>query len=267
MFIGKKIIECIEASMSCVESVSVAIGNSADHNAYALLEPDNEEGLLTPVAFYRSYLQTQTPPLGKFQSSILAQLAELEDAWGELFDAIGQRLPSSKHTPLRSLKKACRTATELLVERFNSSPEAPVNKEAYAAVESFCSCLVGVSEAIREEKPIKNQKGKKRTAKRFHDSLTQEDVANDFGVSRQTVGQWEENETENGPYNKSNQFGYYKDLRLNPDLRGAYYELVQVVKMYRGAQSKAKNAGKRFRIKFERFNEQYAKHNPKTNIR
>ena len=68
------------------------------------------------------------------------------------------------------------------------------------------------------------------------------------------------------PDTKSNKFGYYKDLRLNKDLRDAYNILAQAAKMYREAQAKAKKAGVRFRVSFERFNEQYAKHNAKTNI-
>ena len=113
---------------------------------------------------------------------------------------------------------------------------------------------------------VSGRKKNKMTAKGVEGALTQEDVARDFGVSRQTVIKWEENETENGPYNKSNKFGYYTALRLDPNLRGAYNELVQAVKMYRNAQRDAKKAGVRFRISFERFNEQYAKHNAKANI-
>lgn len=86
--------------------------------------------------------------------------------------------------------------------------------------------------------------------------LTQEMVANDFGVSRKTVNKWEANQTIDGPDNKSNKFGYYKALRTNPDLRGAYDQLVQIVKVFNREAQKAKNAGRRS-ITFVAFNEAY----------
>ena len=110
------------------------------------------------------------------------------------------------------------------------------------------------------------RENKKLTAKGVEGALTQEDVARDFEVSRQTVIKWEEKETESGPYNKSNKFGYYTALRLDPNLRGAYNELVKTIKIFRNAQREDKKAGIRFRVSFERFNEQYAKHNAKANI-
>lgn len=86
--------------------------------------------------------------------------------------------------------------------------------------------------------------------------LTQEMVANDFGVSRKTVNKWEANQTIDGSDNKSNKFGYYKALRTNPDLRGAYDQLVQIVKVFNQEAQKAKKAGRRS-ITFVAFNEAY----------
>ena len=136
------------------------------------------------------------------------------------------------------------------------------------------SLIDDVAEAKREDKKNakackgkeSKRKKKKLTAKGVDGGLSQEDVARDFGVTRQTVAHWEEDENENRPDTKSNKFGYYKDLRLNKDLRDAYNILAQAAKIYREAQAKAKKAGVRFRVSFERFNEQYAKHNAKTNI-
>lgn len=105
---------------------------------------------------------------------------------------------------------------------------------------------------------------RKQTAKRVAGSLRQEDVARDFGVSRQTVNEWEKNETENGPGNKSNPYGYYKALRLDKNLRGAYDELVSRVKIFFRAKAEAEAKGTRFRWTFVQFNEKYAKHNVKT---
>ena len=91
--------------------------------------------------------------------------------------------------------------------------------------------------------------------------ITQEQVARDFGVSRSTVNRWEINQTANGPENKSNKYGYYKELRTNPDLRGAYYELVNCAKRYQTERQKAVKAGRRF-VTFVRFHEEWLKHRP-----
>ena len=91
--------------------------------------------------------------------------------------------------------------------------------------------------------------------------ITQEQVARDFGVSRATVNRWEINQTANGPENKSNKYNYYKELRTNPDLRGAYYELVNCVKRYQTERQKAVKAGRRF-VTFVRFHEEWLKHRP-----
>ena len=91
--------------------------------------------------------------------------------------------------------------------------------------------------------------------------ITQEQVARDFGVSRATVNRWEINQTANGPENKSNKYGCYKELRTNPDLRGAYYELVNCVKRYQAEKRKADKLGIRF-VTFVRFHEEWLKHQP-----
>ena len=91
--------------------------------------------------------------------------------------------------------------------------------------------------------------------------ITQEQVARDLGVSRETVNRWEMRQTANGPENKSNKYSYYKELRTNPDLRGAYYELVNCVKRYQSEKRKADKIGIRF-VTFVRFHEEWLKHRP-----
>ena len=91
--------------------------------------------------------------------------------------------------------------------------------------------------------------------------ITQEQVARDFGVSRSTVNRWEVNQTASGPENKSNKYGYYRELRTNPDLRGAYYELVNCVKRYQAEKRKADKLGIRF-VTFVRFREEWLTHQP-----
>lgn len=91
--------------------------------------------------------------------------------------------------------------------------------------------------------------------------LRQEDVAKDFGVIRQTVVDWEREQTVDGPENTSNPFHYYKSLRTNPDLRNAYELLAASAKAYNKMKEEAKKSGKRFRMAFESFNEMWLKHN------
>ena len=91
--------------------------------------------------------------------------------------------------------------------------------------------------------------------------ITQEQVARDFGINRKTVNRWEIRQTANGPENKSNKYGHYKELRTNPDLRGAYYELVNCVKRYQAEKRKADRLGIRF-VTFVRFHEEWITHQP-----
>ena len=95
------------------------------------------------------------------------------------------------------------------------------------------------------------------------DALTQTAVAEDFGTTRQTIARWEDRQTEAGPGNKSNPYGYYRELRTNPALRGAYNLLAASAKAYRQARNEflRKNPGKRFVVRFVRFNEEFMKLN------
>ena len=90
--------------------------------------------------------------------------------------------------------------------------------------------------------------------------LSQNDVARAFGVSRQTVSRWEAKQTEDGQGNTSNPWGYYRSLRTNPELRGAFEMLSNQVKMYASAREEAERQRKRFRITFETFKEEWHRH-------
>ena len=123
-----------------------------------------------------------------------------------------------------------------------------------------------LSQTIRHEHERTRREIIKRLLPKFKarergSEITQEQVARDFGVSRSTVNRWEINQTANGPENKSNKYGYYKELRTNPDLRGAYYELVNCVKRYQAEKRKADKLGIRF-VTFVRFHEEWLKHQP-----
>ena len=130
---------------------------------------------------------------------------------------------------------------------------------AFDATTAIIETIKAEHERTRHE-IIKRILPKSKTRERGGE-ITQEQVARDFGVSRATVNRWEINQTANGPENKSNKYGYYKELRTNPDLRGAYYELVNCVKRYQAEKRKADKLGIRF-VTFVRFHEEWLKHQP-----
>ena len=86
------------------------------------------------------------------------------------------------------------------------------------------------------------------------------DVAEVFGVSRQTVVRWEPSQTEDGPDNISNPWGYYRSLRTNPELRDAFEMLSNQAKAYRSAKERARMLGGRFRMTFMKFKEDWLRH-------
>ena len=129
----------------------------------------------------------------------------------------------------------------------------------FDAVAEIIKTIRAEHERTRHE-IIKRLLPKSKTRERGGE-ITQEQVARDFGVSRATVNRWEIKQTANGPENKSNKYGYYKELRTNPDLRGAYYELVNCVKRYQVEKRKADKLGIRF-VTFVRFHEEWLKHQP-----
>ena len=271
MKVHERIISCLEKAIESIEFVSVAMADKNDNNAYRLLSSDNVDGIQMPLCLYRDFLDKVAFPLGSKQQEVVEVAEDLGEAWCGLFDAIGQRIRKS-HDALEAARTACNRANESLLDLLKSKVGSPPANNAESIVRELNTAISNLSTAMRKElaSPSSPKTGsvrkKKLTAKGVDGGLSQEDVARDFGVTRQTVAHWEEDENENRPDTKSNKFGYYKDLRLNKDLRDAYNILAQAAKMYREAQAKAKKAGVRFRVSFERFNEKYAKHNAKTNI-
>lgn len=115
--------------------------------------------------------------------------------------------------------------------------------------------------AIEQESIMKKALRKKRGVSKRINKLTQVQVAKDFDVDRQTIIRWESTQTEDGPNNTSNEWGYYKGLRTNPDLRDAYCELVNMVAKYNEYKKTCKEKGKPL-YTFAQYNETWAKHNP-----
>lgn len=102
--------------------------------------------------------------------------------------------------------------------------------------------LVEFADVPRQEKP------RVRRPREVDSALTQEQVAEDFGVSRQTVYGWETS-------GKKNKYGYYAALRTDPARRGDYYALVNRVAAYNRWICREKAAGHRAAITFVAFNE------------
>lgn len=136
--------------------------------------------------------------------------------------------------------------------------------EELERVKDASSVLVGgftEKAAIEQESIMKKALRKKRGVSKRINKLTQVQVAKDFDVDRQTIIRWESTQTEDGPNNTSNEWGYYKGLRTNPDLRDAYCELVNMVAKYNEYKKNCKEKGKPLHT-FAQYNETWAKHNP-----
>ena len=180
---------------------------------------------------------------------------------------LSSRMPKSLSEQERA---ECIAANRDLVDEYSNA-----HLRAYREIFNFLFAAKGnttfdavaeIIETIRAEHErtrheiIKRLLPKSKTRERGGE-ITQEQVARDLGVSRETVNRWEIRQTANGPENKSNKYSYYKELRTNPDLRGAYYELVNCVKRYQSEKRKADRLGIRF-VTFVRFHEEWLKHRP-----
>ena len=267
MRIGKDIVGFLKEATECVDDVCAEMRNAGNRNAYTLLDSTNYDGVGLAVQTYECMLSHLAVPIKGYESEIAEQIDELEEAWGELFDAVGQRLKS--HRGLANVRARHKAVITHLAAFFKLTRGTAPDSSAASAVNDFKTSLSALSEEVRdapESKAKKDRKPKKQTAKRVPGTLTQERVARDFGVTRQTISTWEKNQTVDGPENKSNPYRYYRSLRLNTDLRGAYDELVMQVKRYLKAKATAEQKGGRFQFTFVQFNESLAEHNKRYDI-
>ena len=267
MRIGNEIVGFLKNAVECVDSVCAEMRNVGNRNAYTLLEPANYDGVGLAVQTYECMLSHRAVPIKGYETEIAEQVEELEEAWAELFDAAGQRLKS--HHGLSDVRTRHKAVITHLAAFFKRKKGTAPDPSAASAVSDFKDVLSALSEEVRDA-PVaetkKDRKPKKQTAKRVPGTLTQERVASDFCVTRQTVSTWEKNQTVDGPENKSNHYGYYRSLRLNTDLRGAYDELVMQVKRYLKTKAAAEQNGERFQYTFVQFNESLAEHNQRPDI-
>ena len=133
--------------------------------------------------------------------------------------------------------------------------------EVFFGLRPFAASAVGARPVAFVPKAANLPRCPKRRVRRPRPGeLRQEDVADVFCVSRQTVVRWESSQTEDGPGNVSNPWGYYRSLRTNPELRGAFEMLSNQAKAYRFAKERARMSGGRFRMTFVRFKEEWHRH-------
>lgn len=102
--------------------------------------------------------------------------------------------------------------------------------------------------ALYAKVPRLEKKKGPRARREVEGELTQAQVAEDFGVARQTINGWEKS-------GKPNKYGYYAALRTDPARRGDYYRLVNRVAAFNRWVQKEKSAGRRAAISFVSFNE------------
>lgn len=211
-----------------------------------------ELGYFTAKRFPRLVLTTQALSAGIVTN-------EEDRARGDILFAIRQTLG--------------RRLTDALVAKLKALPETADDDWPYAVVSELehehleqtnklhlqNEMLETLSNAKLATNPSRStgktpRKTKPRTRAKDGE-LRQEDVAKDFHTTRKTVLGWE-----NG---KNNPWGYYKELRTDPNLRSAYQMLVNQVKHYFKTKETAEKSGKRFRYTFVQFQEKLLSHNNK----
>jgi len=144
-------------------------------------------------------------------------------------------------------------------------PPAPMSQPDYAAaldecLEEILDALDDLNAALDSMASVAPPRARKTAAvHRPKDALTQSQVAHDLGVDRQTIVRWEKLQTVDGPDNGSNPYGYYKSLRTDAGLRGAYGLLVRCVRHYLRVREEAKRRNGAT-IRFVSFKEAWLKH-------
>ena len=187
--------------------------------------------------------------------SIDKTFEEFKSSWSQLIQSVVKTLPAKKevHQFAAAWHKANDELCDILELRKGRTEESEL---IYG---DFISSLDTVAMLMARQKITAHKSRMKRTRSK-QGELSQEDVAKVFRTTRQTIIRWEKNQTEDGPGNKSNKWGYYKSLRTNPELRNAFEILSNATTAYFVAKDKATREGNRFRITFEKFNEAWGKH-------
>ena len=95
MKVYETIISYLDKAIERIEFVSVAMADKDNNNAYRFLSSDNADGIQIPLCLYKDILGLHGFPLGNKQQEVVEVAEDLGEAWGDLFDAIGQRIRKS----------------------------------------------------------------------------------------------------------------------------------------------------------------------------
>ena len=212
-------------------------------------------GMKNALLVYEVFLQGHGFPFAR-NDKIDSAFTTLYQAWSSLVQMICKRIPNKSES--KRFSTAWTAATDEL--------QAILERRKFKSAESehlYANFILALDETAEALSKLKRNKRlvKMRKARRSSGELSQEDVAKVFGVTRQTVNRWETKQTLDSPDNKSNPWGYYKSLRINPELRNAFEMLSNQAKAYLSTKEEAKKRGVRFRMTFVKFKEDWHKHN------
>lgn len=211
-----------------------------------------ELGYFTAKHFPRFVLTTQALSAGIVANE---ENHAREDILFSIRQALGQHLTDALVAKLKALPETAdddwpdEVASGLEREHLEQTNKLHLQKEM---LEMLSNAKLATNPSRSTGKTHRATKPRTRAK---NGELTQEDVAKDFHVSRKTVLGWE-----NG---KNNPWGYYKELRTDPNRRSAYQMLVNQVGVYYKVKKAAKDKGERFRITFAQFQETLLSHNKK----
>lgn len=284
VLVTDRFIIMLEDTLDVLEELTDKLKVETDPARYRELRvSESRESLIDSVLMpIRVYLKGPFWPLDESEKNLLSKFAEYCDAirhfvlyeltnhipGSEMPDKIEGLLDKSfgimRKTMFEPKEPKCDAVFEELRNCFNAASEEMRIRIKQGLDRSNAVIVGGFTEkaAIEQESIMKKALRKKRGVSKRINKLTQVQVAKDFDVDRQTIIRWESTQTEDGPNNKSNEWGYYKGLRTNPDLRDAYCKLVNMVAKYNEYKKACREAGKPL-YTFYQYNEAWAKHNKK----
>ena len=150
MKVYETIISYLDKAIERIEFVSLGMADKSNNNAYRFLSSDNADGIQIPLCLYRDILGLHGFPLGNKQQEVVEVAEDLGEAWGDLFDAIGQRIRKS-HDALEIARNACNQANESLIVLLKSKVGSAPAKNAKSVVRELNTAIANLSAAMRKE--------------------------------------------------------------------------------------------------------------------
>ena len=150
MKVYETIISYLDKAIERIEFVSLGMADKGNNNAYRFLSSDNADGIQIPLCLYRDILGLHGFPLGNKQQEVVEVAEDLGEAWGDLFDAIGQRIRKS-HDALEIARNACNQANESLIVLLKSKVGSAPAKNAKSVVRELNTAIANLSAAMRKE--------------------------------------------------------------------------------------------------------------------